>query len=256
MKSVPIGGFFMTKGLQHYENIVNIQNIIDDAKCYQTVRSLRWPNGVIACPSCNSENTTRHGYHNSERERRRYFCKDCEHYFDDLTDTIFEGHHKPLRVWILCLYFMGLNLSNRQIAKELELNESDLQNMTTQLREGVTKKPRITLKKEVESDEVYVVAGHKGKPDAVAKKGREGRRNRLKGARGRGTLEKEKPPILGLIERGGDVVITMLENVKQNTIEAIIRATIEEGTCVYTDEYDIYNRLPEWGFERKSVPPQ
>jgi hypothetical protein len=34
-------------------------------------------------------------------------------------------------------------------------------------------------------------------------KGREGRRNRLKGGCGRGTLEKEKPPIFGLIERGG-----------------------------------------------------
>ena len=37
--------------------------------------------------------------------------------FDDLTETIFAGHHQPLRVWILCLYFMGLNLSNVQIAQ-------------------------------------------------------------------------------------------------------------------------------------------
>jgi len=36
----------------------------------------------------------------------------------------------------------------------------------------------------------------------------------LKGARGRGTLEKEKPPILGMIERSGDVVIRMLANVQ------------------------------------------
>ena len=34
----------------------------------------------------------------------------------------FAGHHQPLRVWILRLYFMGLNLSNSQIAKELELD--------------------------------------------------------------------------------------------------------------------------------------
>jgi biotin operon repressor len=35
---------------------------------------------------------------------------------------------------------MGLNLSNQQIAKELDLNRSDVQQMTTQLREGVEKK--------------------------------------------------------------------------------------------------------------------
>jgi hypothetical protein len=28
---------------------------------------------------------------------------------------VLAGHHQPLRVWVLCLYFMGLNLSNRQI---------------------------------------------------------------------------------------------------------------------------------------------
>jgi DNA-binding CsgD family transcriptional regulator len=35
---------------------------------------------------------------------------------------------------------MGLNLSNQQIAAELDLNENDVQVMTTQLREGVMAK--------------------------------------------------------------------------------------------------------------------
>jgi predicted transcriptional regulator len=35
---------------------------------------------------------------------------------------------------------MGLNLSNEQIAEELELDRSDVQEMTTQLREGLVKK--------------------------------------------------------------------------------------------------------------------
>ena len=34
-------------------------------------------------------------------------------------------------------------------------------------------------------------------------------------ARGRGTLEGEKPPIFGMIQRGGEVVIHVLANVKQ-----------------------------------------
>jgi len=67
---------------------------------------------------------------------------------------------------------MGLNLSNRQIAKELGLNESDTQSMTTQLREAVVAKaPEEVLEGAIEADEVYVVAGHKGNPAAVEKKG-------------------------------------------------------------------------------------
>jgi len=87
----------------------------------------------------------------------------------------FRGHHQPLRVWILCLYFMGLNLSNEQIAQELDLNPDDAQWMTTQLREGIVRrKPEVVLSGEVECDEVYVVAGHKGHPEAVRKKGEMG----------------------------------------------------------------------------------
>jgi hypothetical protein len=74
--------------------------------------------------------------------------------------------------------------------------------MTEVLRHGiVAKTPEVVLSGDVEFDELYVVAGHKGNPEAVRAKGREGRRNRLKGGRGRGTLEKEKPPIFGPSEQ-------------------------------------------------------
>jgi transposase-like protein len=75
----------------------------------------------------------------------------------------------------------------------------------------------------------------------------------LKGDRGRGTLEKEKPPIFGMLERTGEVVIRMLANVQQATIEPLIHATIALNSVVYTDEYDIYNRHFEWGYEHHTV---
>jgi transposase-like protein len=100
---------------------------------------------------------------------------------------------------------------------------------------------------------VYIVAGHKGRPDIVAQEGRTGRRRRLKGKRGRGTLADEKPPVLGLIQRDGEVVVRMLPNVQQATIKPVITQTVAPGSLIYTDEYDIYNRLPEWGYDHKSV---
>jgi len=121
---------------------VNIKNLIDDVQCYQTVRELRWPEG-IECPSCASKHVIKRGFDDTEPARQRYECHDCDQRFDDLTDTIFAGHHQPLEVWILCLYFMGLNISNEQIAQELALNGSDVQQMTAQLREGIVKKTRV-----------------------------------------------------------------------------------------------------------------
>ena len=45
----------------------------------------------------------------------------------------------------------------------------------------------------------------------------------------------------------------MLANVKQATIGPLIEATIAQGTLVYTDEYDIYARLAEWGYAHQTV---
>jgi transposase len=66
-------------------------------------------------------------------------------------------------------------------------------------------------------------------------------------------LEKDKPPILGLIQRGGQVVLRMLANVQQTTIQPIIEAAVVEGTRVHTDEYGVYARLPAWGYQHNTV---
>ena len=201
-------------------DLIKLTNLLDEAKCYEVIRQLRWPDGVV-CLHCRGRGVVRNGHDDRERHRQRYLCKTCKYRFDDLTGTVLAGHHQPVSSWILGSYFMGVNLSNRQIAHELGLCESDVQAMTEVLRHGiVAKTPDVVLSGDVEFDELYVVAGHKGNPEAVRAKGREGRRNRLKGGRGRGTLEKEKPPIFGLIERGGQVVIRML--VQQATIHPII----------------------------------
>src|SRR4051794_7662461 len=105
--------------------LVKLSSLIDDAKCYELVRQHRWPEGV-RCPACDSAAVARHGRDDRQLHRQRYRCAACSSRFDDLTGTVLAGHHQPLRVWVLCLYFMGLNLSNRQIAQELDLNQSDV----------------------------------------------------------------------------------------------------------------------------------
>lgn len=56
-----------------------------------------------------------------------------------------------------------------------------------------------------------------------------------------------------MFQRGGEVVMRMLTNVQQASIEPVLRSTIEPGTQMYTDAYDIYARLPEWGYGHSTV---
>jgi len=98
--------------------------------------------GICAVTLRHDQAWCKRGFDDTEPARQRYACHDCNKRFDDLTDTIFAGHHQPLKVWILCLYFMGLNLSNEQIAHELSIHESEAYQMTTELRGGIVERSR------------------------------------------------------------------------------------------------------------------
>ena len=114
-------------------DLITLSSLIDDAKCFALIRQHRWPSGV-RCPECDGTPVVRNGHDETQPHRQRYRCNGCGIRFDDLTGTVLAGHHQPVRAWVLCLYFMGLNLSNLQIARELGLNGDDAQNMASQLR--------------------------------------------------------------------------------------------------------------------------
>jgi len=49
-------------------HVVNIQTLIDDAKCYEVVRQLRWPTG-IQCPACGASEIVKRGHHTHQAHR-------------------------------------------------------------------------------------------------------------------------------------------------------------------------------------------
>ena len=50
--------------------LINILGIIDDAKCDEMVRLLRWPDGA-RCPHCDSGTAVKQGRDETEPRRRR-----------------------------------------------------------------------------------------------------------------------------------------------------------------------------------------
>ena len=55
---------------------VTITHWIDDGQCSQTVRALRWPEG-IACPSCPCKQIIKRGFDDTELARQRYERTAC-----------------------------------------------------------------------------------------------------------------------------------------------------------------------------------
>ena len=63
--------------------LIHIQTLVEDAKCYEVVRHLRWPDGV-RCPACGSAQVNKRGFHTRQRDRQRYECQAGQRQFDDL----------------------------------------------------------------------------------------------------------------------------------------------------------------------------
>lgn len=113
---------------------------MDEKACFTLLRSVRWLEGVT-CTSCNGINVVKDGKSTEAHEDcQKYKCNSCGKKFDDLTDTIFSNSKLPVKTWIVCLYLMGLNISNAQIAAELDISATTAQRMTEELREGIAKK--------------------------------------------------------------------------------------------------------------------
>lgn len=119
--------------------LIQLHKLLDVAQCYETLRIIRWPIGVI-CPHCSATNIVKNGKDSHQIHCQHYYCKACQTYFDDLTDTVFSGSHQGIHQWITVLYLMNLNVSMAQIAQELSITESTAQSMCATIREGVVKK--------------------------------------------------------------------------------------------------------------------
>jgi len=235
----------------------------------------RWPEGRVSCPRCDATDKDILWLSRGENGIQRYSCRVCVQArgqmfvtFTDWTGTLFEGSHVPPEVWVQIIHHWQLGLPNETIAWALDL-AYDTVEQACKLLDGALYEtyhldPKRRLAGHVEADEFYQSAGAKGRPDYLYTQLRAPRRRGLS-ERGRGSWEKDRPPILGLVqrhdrdeqgrpeERPAQVFLEVLPNVQTQTIRPLILERVVPGSCVDTDDYDIYNFLESAGYQCRSV---
>jgi transposase-like protein len=192
----------------------------------------RWGNDS-ACPRCGSVAvymmTGRDGQRNKDF---RWRCKDCERFFTVRTGTIFEETRLPLRVWVYAIWkacSSKKGISALQLSREMEITHKSALFVLRRVRHGLgDETPAETkLTGTVEVDEVYIG----GKP-------------RYKGfglnKRGRGT---EKIPVLGMVQRDGDVRFRMMDRLTSERIGEVLAENADLTCRLITDEFPVYKGL-------------
>lgn len=198
--------------------------------CLEYLEKVRW-GGKPICPYCKSPKST------PMPNERRYHCNSCNTSYSVTVGTIFHKTHLDLQKWFLAVSLI-LNakkgISARQLCRDLEVNKNSGWFMGMRVRRAMSERgQRELLEGIVEMDETYVG----GKP----RKGNSGSGGgQAERKRGRGT---KKTPVVGMIERGGDVQAeARLDRILNNKkMMAIAKSHINpETSTVITDQYGGY----------------
>ena len=201
----------------------------DQEACIEHLEAVRWGDDPH-CPHCGSTCVAR----KTERYRiGRWNCRDCKSSFNVLSGTIFEKTKVELQKWFLAVGLVinaKKSLSSYQLARDLELNQKTAWYMQQRIRAAMAADQAPMLQGIVEADETYVG----GKP----RKGNK-RDDDKPHKRGRGT---KKTPVLGAVERGGQVAARVADDLSGKGIVRFLKQTVDPtGTLLITDEYKAYN---------------
>lgn len=200
------------------------------------VAKLRWPDGPT-CPRCGAQE---YSYLST---RRLWKCKGCKKQYSVKLGTIFEDSAVPLDKWLAAIWLIANSkngISSHELARSIGVTQKTgwfvLHRIRLAMQTGTFEK----LDGEVEVDESYV--GGLGKfMHADARK-----RKMI----GRGSATKT--PVVGALERGGDVRAAVVPDVKIRTLHRFVTENVEEDATVYTDALRSYSVL-DAQYAHKSV---
>lgn len=181
---------------------------------------MRWSNGVVS-----PFDPTSKVY---KCKNGKYKCKSTGRYFDVKTGTPLANTKLPMTKWLLAMFLFQADkggVSSCQLARILEITQKTAWYMLMKIREFAKKANanNSKLSGEVEIDETFVG-------------GRNGNRHKDKKVpRCQGRSYKDKVPVFGIRERGGNIMAVVVPNTQARTLVSIIKKNVEKGSVVYTD---------------------
>jgi len=204
----------------------------DFEHCRQFMIELRWPDGVVRCPRCGSDNVS---YLEKARVWKCY-AKHSSPTFSLKTGTIFEDSPIGLEKWLPAAWLIigaKNGISSYELHRGLGVTQKTAWFMLHRIRLAMQDGGFNMLAGEVEVDETYI--GAKARNMHKAK--------RAEKIQGRGPEGKEI--VFGMVERGGKVVVDHVENRRKKELQSLICERVEAGAAIFSDELLSYDGLSE-----------
>jgi transposase-like protein len=205
----------------------------DHDTCLDYLKDRFHPDGS-ECPKCGK--TTK--FHRI-KSRAAYGCQWCGYQVYPTAGTIFHKSTVNLQMWFWAIFLMSstrCGISAKQLEREIGVSYPTAHRMFKLIRTLLSQDGDPVLTGEVEMDETYVGGKRRNTPA------------------GRPLADSHKTPVFGMVERKrGQISATVVPNVRHSTILPHIERRVLPSAMVYTDEYQIYDRLPKAGYEHRRV---
>ncbi|MGB7599908.1 MAG: IS1595 family transposase [Candidatus Sulfotelmatobacter sp.] len=203
----------------------NPDNCID----YLAIR--RWPNGKVVCPSCGCETVK------FSEKRRTWTC--AKHHakreFSVKIGTVMEDSPISLDKWMVAAWLVTNcknGISSYEIARDVKVTQKSAWFMLHRIRLAMQDDFfGSKLNGEVEVDETFI--GGKARNMHVSE-----RKRRITGTGG-----KDKTAVVGILERGGKVRVSVIPNRRRKVLQEEVRKHVTAGAALYTDALLSYEGL-------------
>lgn len=213
----------------------------DPQKTFDYAVKLRWPDGKVTCPRCES---TQHSFIST---RRLWFCKGCKKQFTVKVGTIFEDSAIGMDKWMIAVWLIvnaKNGISSYEIARALGVTQKSAWFMMHRVRLAFHEKETVQLGgegKEVEADETFI--------GGAARFMHPERRKRMMAD----LKMKGKTAVMGILERGGKVRANVLESRRKQHIQGEILRHVKAHSAIYTDALHSYDGLHNQDFAHQVI---
>jgi transposase-like protein len=205
----------------------------DPDNCLDFMVKLRWPDGVITCPTCGREDAV------FLKNQRKWQCKNVhtKRQFSAKVGTIFEDSALPLDKWLIAIWMVANcknGVSSYEIGRAIGVTQKSAWFMLHRIRLAMQSNSNSKLGgpgSAVEVDETFIGGAarfmHKGK----------------KKERITGTGMEHKTAVMGILERGGEVRATVVANRRRPLMQAEVRKHVKAESAIYSDALESYRGL-------------
>lgn len=123
----------------------------DRAMCESYMVGIKWPDGRIVCPRCESDNV------GTIATRSMFKCRACKKQFSSKVGTIFEDSPLPLSSWFVAVWLNAKNgVSSCELGRAIGVTQKSAWFMLHRIRLAMRTGTFRKLHGTVESDETFV----------------------------------------------------------------------------------------------------